>query len=59
MQELAGEVKRLVLASRGRAFVLCTSTRRARQLYERLGFVVTRCGDTHHHMQYSADSHRR
>jgi ribosomal protein S18 acetylase RimI-like enzyme len=32
---------------------------RARQLYERLGFVVTRCGDTHHHMQYSADSHRR
>jgi len=33
---LAAEVERLVLASRGRAFVLCTSTRRAKQLFERL-----------------------
>jgi ATP-dependent DNA helicase DinG len=31
--ELAAEVERLVCASRGRAFVLCTSTRRAGQLY--------------------------
>ena len=34
VQELADEVRQLVRASRGRAFVLCTSTRRARQLYE-------------------------
>jgi ATP-dependent DNA helicase DinG len=33
---LAAEVERLVNASRGRAFVLCTSTRRAHQLFERL-----------------------
>jgi Rad3-related DNA helicase len=33
---LAAEVERLILASRGRAFVLCTSTRRANQLFERL-----------------------
>jgi Rad3-related DNA helicase len=33
-QKLAGEVERLLRASRGRAFVLCTSARRARQLYE-------------------------
>jgi ATP-dependent DNA helicase DinG len=34
LQRLAAEVKRLVTASRGRAFVLCTSKRRAGQLYE-------------------------
>jgi ATP-dependent DNA helicase DinG len=34
LQRLAAEVKRLVLASEGRAFVLCTSKRRAGQLYE-------------------------
>jgi Rad3-related DNA helicase len=34
LQRLAAEVRRLVLASRGRAFVLCTSKRRAGQLYE-------------------------
>jgi Rad3-related DNA helicase len=33
---LAVEVERLVNASRGRAFVLCTSTRRAHQLFELL-----------------------
>ena len=33
---LSAEVERLVKASRGRAFVLCTSTRRAKQLFERL-----------------------
>ncbi len=32
--KLAAEVRRLVQASRGRAFVLCTSKRRAMQLYE-------------------------
>ncbi|MGE5602764.1 MAG: ATP-dependent DNA helicase [Nitrososphaerales archaeon] len=32
--KLAAEVRRLVEASRGRAFVLCTSKRRATQLYE-------------------------
>jgi ATP-dependent DNA helicase DinG len=31
---LAAEVRRLALASKGRAFVLCTSKRRAAQLYE-------------------------
>ncbi len=34
LQKLAAEVRRLVLASRGRAFVLCTSKRRAGQLFE-------------------------
>ncbi len=34
LQRLASEVRRLVLSSRGRAFVLCTSRRRAEQLYE-------------------------
>jgi len=34
LQRLADEVRRLVLCSRGRAFVLCTSRRRADQLYE-------------------------
>lgn len=33
---LTNEVRRLVLASRGRAFVLCTSRRRMEQLYEAL-----------------------
>jgi Rad3-related DNA helicase len=33
---LAAEVERLIKASRGRAFVLCTSTRRAQQLFELL-----------------------
>jgi ATP-dependent DNA helicase DinG len=33
---LAAEVERLVNASRGRAFVLCTSTRRAHQLFDLL-----------------------
>ncbi len=33
VQRLAGEVERLVTASRGRAFVLCTSRRRADQLH--------------------------
>jgi len=36
VQKLAVEVKRLVQASRGRAFVLCTSTRRTEQLFDRL-----------------------
>jgi Rad3-related DNA helicase len=36
VDKLAAEVERLVHASRGRAFVLCTSTRRAEQLFERL-----------------------
>jgi ATP-dependent DNA helicase DinG len=35
-EDLAREVDRLVRASRGRAFVLCTSWRRAKQLHERL-----------------------
>jgi ATP-dependent DNA helicase DinG len=34
LQRLAAEVQRLVLSSGGRAFVLCTSRRRAEQLYE-------------------------
>ena len=34
LQKLAAEVRRLIEASRGRAFVLCTSKRRAGQLYE-------------------------
>ncbi len=34
LQKLAAEVRRLVLASGGRAFVLCTSKRRAGQLFE-------------------------
>ena len=34
LQKLAAEVRRLVQASGGRAFVLCTSKRRAGQLYE-------------------------
>ncbi len=34
LQKLAAEVRRLVQASHGRAFVLCTSKRRAVQLYE-------------------------
>jgi Rad3-related DNA helicase len=36
VEQLAAEVERLVQASRGRAFVLCTSTRRMRQLYDAL-----------------------
>ena len=36
VRQLAAEVERLVRASRGRAFVLCTSTRRAGQLYDLL-----------------------
>ncbi len=36
VRKLAAEVERLVRASRGRAFVLCTSTRRAGQLYDLL-----------------------
>jgi len=36
VQKLAAEVERLVRASRGRAFVLCTSTRRTRQLFDLL-----------------------
>jgi len=36
VQKLAAEVERLVRASRGRAFVLCTSIRRMEQLYDRL-----------------------
>ncbi len=36
VERLTDEVERLVHASRGRAFVLCTSTRRMRQLYEDL-----------------------
>lgn len=34
VERLAAEVERLVLASRGRAFVLCTSMRRAEQLFD-------------------------
>jgi ATP-dependent DNA helicase DinG len=34
LQRLAAEVTRLVVASQGRAFVLCTSKRRAGQLFE-------------------------
>ncbi|MDY7076382.1 MAG: ATP-dependent DNA helicase [Chloroflexota bacterium] len=48
VQKLAAEVERLVRASRGRAFVLCTSTRRAGQLFEtlapRLPFACYRQG---------------
>jgi Rad3-related DNA helicase len=36
IENLAREVHRLVLASRGRAFVLCTSNRRMRHLYDAL-----------------------
>jgi Rad3-related DNA helicase len=36
VDQLADEVARLVSASRGRALVLCTSTRRMRQLYDEL-----------------------
>lgn len=36
VEKLAAEVERLVQASRGRAFVLCTSMRRADQLFELL-----------------------
>jgi ATP-dependent DNA helicase DinG len=36
LRQLAAEVERLVHASRGRAFVLCTSTRRVGQLYDML-----------------------
>ncbi len=36
VEQLANEVERLVQASRGRAFVLCTSTRRMRHLYDAL-----------------------
>jgi ATP-dependent DNA helicase DinG len=36
VQKLAAEVERLVRASRGRAFVLCTSARRTEQLFHRL-----------------------
>jgi len=36
VESLAAEVERLVTASRGRAFVLCTSTRRAGQLFDLL-----------------------
>jgi Rad3-related DNA helicase len=36
VEKLAAEVERLVQASRGRAFVLCTSMRRAEQLFELL-----------------------
>ena len=36
VQKLAAEVERLVRASRGRAFVLCTSTRRTKQLFDLL-----------------------
>ncbi len=37
---LTEEVRRLVLASRGRAFVLCTSRRRMEQLYDALDAVL-------------------
>ena len=36
IQALAAEVERLINASRGRAFVLCTSMRRVRQLFDLL-----------------------
>jgi Rad3-related DNA helicase len=36
VENLTFEVRRLLLASRGRAFVLCTSNRRMRQLYDAL-----------------------
>jgi len=36
VEQLAGEIERLVQASQGRAFVLCTSTRRMRHLYDAL-----------------------
>ena len=41
---LADEVERLVRASRGRAFVLCTSRRRAEQLYDRVAPVLPYTG---------------
>ena len=48
VRKLAAEVERLVRASRGRAFVLCTSTRRVGQLFEtlapRLPFACYRQG---------------
>ncbi len=37
---LSAEVQRLIEASRGRAFVLCTSRRRMDQLYDRLEFLL-------------------
>jgi Rad3-related DNA helicase len=36
LEQLANEIERLVQTSRGRAFVLCTSTRRMRHLYDAL-----------------------
>jgi Rad3-related DNA helicase len=36
VEQLADEIERLVQASQGRAFVLCTSTRRMRDLYDAL-----------------------
>ncbi len=36
VDRLASEVRRLVMASRGRAFVLCTSTKRMNQLFDLL-----------------------
>lgn len=36
VEQLADEIERLVQASQGRAFVLCTSTRRMRHLYDAL-----------------------
>jgi len=48
VQKLASEVERLVRASRGRAFVLCTSIRRMEQLFDmlasRLPFACYRQG---------------
>lgn len=41
VEQLANEVKRLVQASRGRALVLCTSTRRMRHLYDALWPQIT------------------
>ncbi len=40
VSRLAGEVRRLVTTSRGRAFVLCTSTKRMNQLFDLLSPVL-------------------
>ena len=59
MQKLASEVERLVRASRGRAFVLCTSTRRVRQLFDRLERLVGELAAGRQPAPYTdADLHR-
>jgi Rad3-related DNA helicase len=40
LEKLTAEVERLIHASRGRAFVLCTSRKRMNQLYEQLSLTL-------------------